>query len=98
MTALVACQLIGQWQIIEADLWDRDFLDLVEPAMLVIQAENSNREWSSFQVAEHLYTRIVGHRAGAYDWCSQMPTIRSSTRSCHSAMMRMGNDSALPPR
>src|SRR5690606_23813916 len=33
----VTCPLIGQWRIIEADLWDRDFLDLVEPAMLVIQ-------------------------------------------------------------
>jgi len=24
--------LIGTWRIIEADLWDRDYLDLVEPA------------------------------------------------------------------
>lgn len=30
------CQLIGQWRIIEADQWDRDFLDLSQPAMLVI--------------------------------------------------------------
>lgn len=32
------CQLIGRWRIIEADIWDRDYLDLVEPAMMVIQA------------------------------------------------------------
>src|SRR3546814_19909605 len=31
------CQLIGRWRIVEADIWDRDYLDLVEPAMLVIQ-------------------------------------------------------------
>lgn len=37
MIAPVTCQLIGQWRIIEADLWGRGFLDLVEPAMLVIQ-------------------------------------------------------------
>ena len=24
--------LIGKWRIVEADLWDRDYLDLVEPA------------------------------------------------------------------
>ena len=26
--------LIGKWRIIEADLWDRDYLDLVEPASI----------------------------------------------------------------
>ena len=31
------CQLIGQWRIVEADLWDRDYLDLGQPAMLVIR-------------------------------------------------------------
>jgi hypothetical protein len=38
MTAPRNCQLIGQWRIVEADLWERDYLDLVEPAMLTIQA------------------------------------------------------------
>jgi hypothetical protein len=33
------CQLIGRWRIVEADLWDRDYLDLVEPASLIIQAD-----------------------------------------------------------
>ena len=28
--------LLGQWRIIEADLWDRDYLDLCGPATLVI--------------------------------------------------------------
>lgn len=37
MTAPMDCQLIGRWRIVEADLWDRDHLDLVDPAMLVIQ-------------------------------------------------------------
>jgi hypothetical protein len=37
MTAPMNCQLIGRWRVVEADLWDRDHLDLVEPAMLVIQ-------------------------------------------------------------
>jgi hypothetical protein len=36
MTASAGCQLIGRWQIFEADIWDRDDLDLVEPAYLEI--------------------------------------------------------------
>ena len=28
------CQLIGRWRIVKADIWDRDYLDLVEPAMM----------------------------------------------------------------
>src|SRR3954453_22842156 len=28
------CHLIGRWRIVEADLWDRDYLDLVEPAYI----------------------------------------------------------------
>ena len=32
MTASVGSKLIGRWRIVEADLWDRDYLDLVEPA------------------------------------------------------------------
>jgi hypothetical protein len=39
MTAPMRCQLIGRWRIVEADLWDRDYLDLVEPAKMTIQAD-----------------------------------------------------------
>ncbi len=39
MTAPMDCQLIGRWRIVEADLWDRDHLDLVEPAMMTIRAD-----------------------------------------------------------
>ena len=28
MTAPMACRLIGRWRIVEADLWDRGYLDL----------------------------------------------------------------------
>ena len=38
MSTPMDCQLIGRWRIVKADIWDRDYLDLVEPAMLVIQA------------------------------------------------------------
>jgi hypothetical protein len=39
MTAPMGCRLIGRWRIIEADLWDRDHLDLVAPAMMIIEAD-----------------------------------------------------------
>lgn len=32
------CQIIGRWRIVEADVWDRDYLDLVEPAFFQIDA------------------------------------------------------------
>ena len=39
MTAPMDCQLIGRWRIVEADLWDRDYLDLVVPATMTIGAD-----------------------------------------------------------
>src|SRR5207302_5887970 len=34
MSAAAGCELIGRWRIVEADLWDRDYLDLAEPAYM----------------------------------------------------------------
>ena len=39
MTAPANCQLIGEWRIVEADLWDRDYLDLVEPARVIFKKD-----------------------------------------------------------
>ncbi len=39
MSAPGGCQLIGRWRITQADLWDRDHLDLVEPAMIIIHED-----------------------------------------------------------
>jgi hypothetical protein len=44
MTGPATCELIGRWRIIEANLWDRDYLDLVEPAHLQI----GNDGWAEF--------------------------------------------------
>jgi hypothetical protein len=41
MTAPADCQLIGRWRIVEADLWDRDYLDLDGPATITIGADNN---------------------------------------------------------
>lgn len=39
MSGPSACRLIGCWRIVEADLWDRGHLDLVEPAQMTIRAD-----------------------------------------------------------
>ena len=44
MIAPADCQLIGQWRIVTADLWDRGYLDLVEPAYLKIGSDG----WAEF--------------------------------------------------
>jgi hypothetical protein len=39
MSAASNCRLIGRWRIVEADLWDREYLDLCGPARLTITAQ-----------------------------------------------------------
>ena len=35
------CVLIGTWQIVEADIWDRAYLDLCGPAKIVLGAKGA---------------------------------------------------------
>src|SRR6202022_29069 len=37
MSASTNCQLLGRWRIVEADLWDRAFLDLCGPAYILFE-------------------------------------------------------------
>ena len=37
MTDSLSSALIGKWRITEADLWDSEYLDLVEPAYIAFQ-------------------------------------------------------------
>lgn len=41
MSASADCQLIGCWRIVEADLWDRGYLNLAGPATITIGADNN---------------------------------------------------------
>lgn len=43
MTCERACALVGNWRIVEADLWDRNYLDLFEPAYLTIEDHGHGR-------------------------------------------------------
>ena len=39
MSAPANCELIGRWRIVEADIWDRDYLDLCGPATITIAGD-----------------------------------------------------------
>jgi hypothetical protein len=41
MSAATDCELIGRWRIDEADIWDRDYLDLVEPAYMSLATDGT---------------------------------------------------------
>jgi hypothetical protein len=39
MSSPADCRLVGRWRIVEADIWDQDYLDLCGPAIIVIGAD-----------------------------------------------------------
>jgi hypothetical protein len=39
MTPAAASRVIGKWRIVEADLWDPDYLDLVGPAHITFHGD-----------------------------------------------------------
>lgn len=38
MSGLAECQILGRWRIVESDIWDGDYLNLVGPATIVFEA------------------------------------------------------------
>ena len=44
MTGPKTCQIIGRWRIVEADIWDRDYLNLDGPPHLTIGDDG----WAEF--------------------------------------------------
>ena len=51
MKALANCRLIGRWRIVEADLWDRAYLDLCGPATLMITARGGEIAFGALQAS-----------------------------------------------
>ena len=49
MKAPANCRLIGRWRIVEADLWDRAYLDLCGPAILTITARGGDIAFGALQ-------------------------------------------------
>lgn len=41
MTTTDPASILGRWRIIETDLWDKDYLDMLEPAHITFQANGT---------------------------------------------------------
>ena len=60
------CRLIGRWRIVEADIWERDYLDLVEPAMMTIGADGHGE--IAFGAMQASLDLAYGHSDVAFTW------------------------------
>ena len=69
MKAPANCRLIGRWRIVEADLWDRAYLDLCGPATLTITAQGGEVAFGALQAGlEVEYARdSIGFRWAGSD-------------------------------
>ena len=66
MTAPMGCLLIGRWRIVEAGIWERDYLDLVEPAMMIIGADGHGE--IAFGAMQAGLDLAYGHSDVAFTW------------------------------
>jgi hypothetical protein len=66
MSATAGCQLIGRWRIVEADLWDGDYLDLVEPAYMAFN-KNGRGEFA-FGAVNATMELEYSHRVVFFTW------------------------------
>jgi transposase len=66
MSAAAGCELIGRWRIVEADLWDSDYLDLVEPAYMSF-GKNGRGEFA-FGVVNATMELGYGQRIVFFNW------------------------------
>ena len=49
VTAPANCRLIGRWRIVEADIWDRAYLNLRGPATLTITAQGGEIAFGAWE-------------------------------------------------
>ena len=66
MSAAAGCELIGRWRIVEADLWERDYLDLVEQAYMSF-ARNGRGEFA-FGAVDATMELAYGQRIVFFNW------------------------------
>jgi hypothetical protein len=66
MSASAGCQLIGRWRIVEADLWDREYLDLCGPATIEIGV--GGRGEIAFGAMQATLEIAYGRSSIAFEW------------------------------
>ncbi len=59
MTALSDCRLIRRWRIVEADLWDHPYLDLVAPAAMVIRADGHGEIAFAYHLGDEAILKAI---------------------------------------
>ena len=65
MKAPANCRLIGRWRIVEADIWDRAYLNLCGPATLTITAQGGEIAFGALEAGlEVEYARTRSASAG----------------------------------
>jgi hypothetical protein len=69
VTAPANCRLIGRWRIVEADIWDRAYLNLSGPATLTITAQGGEIAFGALEAGlEVEYARdSIGFRWAGCD-------------------------------
>jgi len=72
MSAPAGCKLVGRWRIVEADIWDRDYLDLCGPAAILIGADG--RGEIAFGAMQATLDVEYGSTSIAFTWmgCDEM--------------------------
>jgi hypothetical protein len=88
----VECQLIGRWPIVEADLWDRAYLDLAGPAYLEI----ADKGWPSSPSVPS--KRPPNSNTAARSCSSAEPVPTRGTRSPATDQPNNGDDAVLTGR
>jgi len=66
MRAPAGCKLVGRWRIVEADIWDQDYLDLYGPATVVIGADG--RGHIAFRAMQATLDVEYGPTSVAFEW------------------------------
>jgi hypothetical protein len=85
MNASARCQLLGKWRIIEADTWDCDYLDLVQPAYISRPRWNSNMRRESYSSTGPASMKAMKFQAPAPR--SSLKTTTPSSKSSYPSTM-----------
>lgn len=74
----MGCRLIGRWRIVAADIRERGYLDLVEPAMLHIRADGHGE--ITFGVLQASLNLAYGRSDVSFEWAGfdEMDEVRGS--------------------
>ena len=89
MSAAAGCELIGRWRIVEADLWEHDYLDLVEQAYMSF-ARNGRGEFA-FGAVDATMELAYGQRIVFFNWTG----FDEGDQVCGSGSAELENDGSI---